>query len=103
MAVDLHIEELVLHGFAARDRGRIAAAVETELARLLSAGQAQTLLKNPAGLENLNAGVFEVKAGARPQEAGTQIARAVFRGLKNHAGAPASPSRTRSGTGGGPR
>jgi hypothetical protein len=103
MAIDLHIEELVLHGFAARDRGRIAAALETELARLLSAERAQGLLANPAGLGNLNAGVFEVKAGARPQEAGTQIARAVFRGLKNHAGASASPSRTRSGPGGGQR
>ena len=103
MAIDLHIEELVLHGFAARDRGRIAAAVESELARLLSTGQAQTLLGNSAGLENLNAGIFEVKAGAKPQQAGTQIARAVFRSLENHARAAASPSRTRSRPGGGQR
>jgi hypothetical protein len=101
MGVDLHIEELVLHGFAARDRGRIAAAVESELARLLSAERMQSLLANPVDLGNLKVGVFEVKAGAKPQEAGTQIARAVFRGLKN--GASASRSRTRSGQGGGPR
>jgi hypothetical protein len=103
MAVDLHIEELVLHGFAARDRGRIAAAVESELARLLSAGSAQALLGNPAGLESLNGGVFEVKAGAQPQDAGKQIARAVFRGLENRAGASASPSRARGAQGGGKR
>jgi hypothetical protein len=103
MAVDLHIEELVLHGFAARDRQRIAAAVETELARLLSAEGKRGAFAKPVGLERLNAGVFEMKAGAKPQEAGTQIARAVFRGLQNHAGATASRSRTRGGAGGGPR
>jgi hypothetical protein len=103
MAVDLHIEELVLHGFAARDRARIAAAMESELARLLSAERAQTLLRNPAGLENLNAGVFEVKPGARPQETGTQIARAVFRGLGGRAGASGSQSHNHSRPKGGPR
>jgi hypothetical protein len=41
-----------------------------------------------------------VKAGARPQEAGKQIARAVFRGLR-HQAASATASRIRRGPGGG--
>lgn len=101
MGVDLHIEELVLHGFAARDRHRIAAAMEAELTRLLSAEGKQSSLANPAGLGRLNAGAFEVKAGAKPQEAGTQIARAVYRTLSHQAGVSGARSRTRSGQGGG--
>ena len=37
MGLDLHIEELVLRGFAPRDRHRIAEATRVELSRLLSA------------------------------------------------------------------
>jgi hypothetical protein len=103
MGIDLHIDELVLHGFAARDRGRIAAAVESELARLLSAEGMRGLLAHPAGLERLDAGAFAVKAGATPRETGTQIARSVFRGLQSHAGAAVSRSSARSTHGGGRR
>jgi len=101
MGVELHIEELVLHGFAARDRLRIADAVQVELARLLRAEGKQSALANPVGIARLNGGAFEMKAGSKPQEAGTQIARAVFRSLSNHAGAPAAATSTRSRHGGG--
>lgn len=36
MNVELHIEQLVLHGFAPSDRYRIGAAIQQELARLLA-------------------------------------------------------------------
>jgi len=101
MGIDLHIEELVLHGFAARDRHRIAAAVESELTRLLSAEPQQNSLANHVGIARLNGGAFKLKAGSKPQEAGTQIARAVFRSLRSHAGASAAQTLTRSGQGGG--
>ena len=35
-AIDLHIDELVLHGFNPADRHRIGEAVRSELARLLT-------------------------------------------------------------------
>jgi hypothetical protein len=101
MAVELHIEELVLHGFAAHDRHRIAAAVELELTRLFSAEGNQARLANPAAIARLNGGTFQIKAGSKPQEAGAQIARAVFRSLSNHAGASAAATDTRSKQGGG--
>jgi hypothetical protein len=101
MGIELRIEELVLHGFAARDRHRIAAAVESELTRMLNAEGTEGALGNPAELGRLNGGAFEVKPGTKPQEAGTRIARAVFRSLRNHAGASASAVGTRNRQGGG--
>ena len=97
MAVDLHIEELVLHGFPPRDRHRIAEAVRLELTRLLSARGAQQglAMASPAS-DRIAGGSFKVKADGTPQAAGQEIARAVFRSLRQSAGAGlrggASPS-----------
>jgi|NGEPerStandDraft_6_1074524.scaffolds.fasta_scaffold28236_3 hypothetical protein len=91
MGIDLHIEELVLHGFAACDRHKIAEAVQIELTRLLSAQAPQSLLSTPLAFERMNGGVFNIKAGAKPQATGKQIARAVFRGLRQQAKAASSP------------
>jgi hypothetical protein len=80
--VNIHIEELVLHGFASSDRHRIARAVETELARLMSASTAPRWHGTPAALEAIHAGAFKIDAGAKPQSAGAEIARTVFRSLR---------------------
>jgi len=79
MGIDLHIEELVLHGFAARDRHRIAAAVQQELSRLIANGGKANQV--PLTLDRVDGGAFRVQAGAIPQAAGTQIARAVYRAV----------------------
>ena len=100
MGVELHIEELVLHGFAAHDRHRIAAAVQVELARLLAAEGQASLLTGPLSLETVNAGAFKVQANAKPQAAGTQIAQAVYRTMKREARVASVASRSRRGTGG---
>jgi hypothetical protein len=84
--IQVHIDELVLHGFAARDRHKIAAALEHELARLMSGGSLLRLRQSPPAVGQVNGGAFKVKAGARPQVAGAQIARAVFQSLRRHAG-----------------
>jgi hypothetical protein len=81
----LHIEELVLHGFAPDDRQAIAAAVERELTGLLATrfsaqGAADSLTRD--GLHpRLDGGAFQVSAGARADSIGAQIARAVHGGL----------------------
>ncbi len=88
MAVDLHIEELVLHGFPSRDRHRIADAMRLELMRLLRAGGAQQGLgKASLASDRIAGGSFRVKADGTPQAAGQEIARAVFRSLRQSAGA----------------
>jgi hypothetical protein len=98
--VKVHIEELVLHGFAPGDRHRIASAVESELTRLMSEGGLPLWQQNPPPLERIAGGTFQVKAGAKPQTAGTEIARAVFRSLRQSSKAAASALRTRPGLGG---
>lgn len=87
MGVDLHIEELVLHGFAARDRNRIAREVERELTRLISERKLPGSRENRA-FERIDGGVFQVRAGAKPEAAGTQIAHAIYRGLQQQTRAP---------------
>jgi len=87
--VRVHIEELVLHGFASGDRRRIAAAVELELARLMGEGGRPGWRENPPALDRMAGGTIRVKAGAKPEAAGTDIARAVVRSLRQHARASA--------------
>jgi hypothetical protein len=94
MAIELHIEELVLHGFPAGDRQRIAEAAQTELARLLAAGG---LPKQDISLDRVNGGAFQVAANAKPQQAGRQIAQAVFRSLGQQTGS-AVARRAQGGT-----
>ena len=90
MGIELHIEELVLRGFAPQDRHAIADAMQLELSRLLSASARLDLaLEFPSRLDG---GAFKVKAGARPQTTGREIARAVFRSLRSQAGAAGASS-----------
>jgi hypothetical protein len=81
-AVEVHIEELVLHGFAPGDRHAIAEAVQHELARLIGEGQLPVSHGSPVALAQIDAGAFQVRAGSKPASSGTQIARSVFRSMR---------------------
>ncbi|HYW47842.1 MAG TPA: hypothetical protein VE959_33555 [Bryobacteraceae bacterium] len=75
--VDLHIEELVLHGFSPGDRLLIGDAIERELARLAwTAGHAGS-----RSVGELDVGEFRLERGWKARDAGRHIARAVGRGL----------------------
>ena len=81
--IELHIEELVLTGFAARDRAHIGAAVEHELTRLimqqgLSTGSQFTA---PLSVSRLDAGSFQLASTASPRIVGRHIAQSVYRRL----------------------
>jgi len=86
--INLHIEELVLHGFAPGDRYTIADAVERELSHLLaqqftpftSAGIPPTSVHD-LGNSRLDVGAFNVAPGSRADSIGAQIAQAVHGGL----------------------
>ena len=80
--IHLHIEELVLHGFAPGDRHRIGDAVQQELARLLTNTETPTSLAKSADIAQLSGGSFQISAAARPETTGAQVARAVFGGLE---------------------
>lgn len=81
--VELHIEELVLHGFAPADRHRVGEAVERELARLLAEEGVPAALAKGFDAQHLDAGSFHVAADSRAEAVGAQVARAVYGGLKN--------------------
>lgn len=81
-SIHLHIDELVLDGFAPGDRHRIGDAMQLELARLFTEEQTPPGLAKSAALERLNGGTFQTTRAARPEVTGAQLARAVFGGLK---------------------
>ncbi len=88
-SIELHIEELVLHGFAPGDRYRIGDAMERELARLFvergtppSLAQGREVARLDGGtVARLDGGTFEVKPGSGAEAIGVRVARAVYGGL----------------------
>mgnify|MGYP005866699139 CR=1 FL=1 len=79
--IELHIEELVLHGLAPAGSSRITAAIEQELARLLAEQGIALHLRQGADLFVPNGGTFEVALGSVPETAGARIAQVVHGGL----------------------
>jgi hypothetical protein len=88
-AIELHIEELVLDGFAPGDRLSIGDAVERELSRLIAENGPAEFQGRPMTLERMDAGAFKAASDARPQAIGGEVASAVYRGLSS----PARPRR----------
>lgn len=80
-SVELHIEELVLHGFASNDRYRIGDALERELTRLVTEQGVPPVISQGVEVARLNAGAFQVKTGSNPETTGVQLAQAIYRGL----------------------
>jgi hypothetical protein len=95
MGIELRIEELVLHGFARADSRRIAREVERELARLIGQGSFPVAREN-LNLEKIDAGAFTLEQGPQAPTAGTQIAKSLYRSLRQQA----RPSRNRPAAGG---
>jgi hypothetical protein len=79
--INLHIDELVLHGFAASERYRIAEALEHELKRLLSDQGIPSALHADQEIAHLHGGTFEVSSNAKAEMIGIQVARAIYGGL----------------------
>jgi hypothetical protein len=96
-SVSVHIDELVLHGFARGDLHRIADAVERELARLMGEGGAPVSQTSRLALKRIDAGAFRVKAGSKAQTTGTQIAQAVYRSLRQQTRVSAGSTAVRPG------
>jgi hypothetical protein len=79
--VEIHLEELVLYGFAPVERYRLAEAVERALVKLFTDEGAPPSLTQSRALEHLNAGKFEVAAGADAEGIGGHIAQVLYGGL----------------------
>lgn len=80
-SIELHIQELMLHGFASGDRYAIGDAVERELARLLSEQGIPGSLRVKSQTDEIRGGSFNVPRNWKPLAIGQQIAHAVYHGL----------------------
>lgn len=87
--LDLHIEELLLRGLPDAQRARIAAAVQTELQRLLAEGELPPALAGGVRLPEVQVGELKIAPGAKPAAVGAQIAGAIYNSL---VGGPSSAS-----------
>lgn len=76
--IDIHIEELVLHGFAANDRLHIGAAIEQELSRLVEQQGIKGLRNASVNLKRLDAGTTRLAMNAKPHTIGQHIAQRVY-------------------------
>lgn len=80
-SIHLHIEELVLDGFAPGDRHRIGETVEIELRRLLEVRHPAATFRQSSETDHVDAGEFKVSSGATAQTIGGHVAASVYRGL----------------------
>lgn len=79
-SVELHIEELVLHGFDPANQYAIREAVERELTRLLTE-QGSPMITQDFEVAHVNGGTINMKAGFSSEATGLQLARAIYGGL----------------------
>ena len=79
--VDLHIEELVLHGFEPADHDRIGEVLQRELSRLFVEEGIPPSLTRGAGIDRVEGGPFEAQPGSGAEAIGALVARAVYGGL----------------------
>jgi hypothetical protein len=79
MNITVHIERLVLDSLpvSSHDAPLVRAAVEAELARLLSRGGIAASLRAGGDLHQIRAGSLSLHNDMRPVAIGSQIARAV--------------------------
>jgi hypothetical protein len=80
-SIELHIEELVLHGFSAGDRYAIADGLQHELVRLMTEEKFSMPIPFDTRLESFDAGQIRVASGSRPSMIAGQVAHAVVGGL----------------------
>lgn len=76
--VHLTIDRLVLHGFERVNRGRLHAAVVSELSRLLADGD----LAHVRDAGPLNTAPIRAASNTSAAALGKQIARAIYGGMK---------------------
>ena len=81
--IELEIEELVLHGFASRDRHLIAEAIERELSRLLAEQGIPASMTQSHEITRLDGGSFEIEPNSKPEDFGSRVAEKIYGGLNS--------------------
>jgi len=76
--IELHIEELILHGFREEDRYRIGEAIQIELSRLLAEGGVPSPMIRGSDYPMLTAGLLHLSPHSDAKIIGSQIAGALY-------------------------
>ncbi len=79
--IELHINELVLHGFSPHDRYRIGAAVERQLTQMLTEQGMPATLSQGGEMPYIDGGTFNVAPNAHADTIGTQVAQSVYKNI----------------------
>jgi hypothetical protein len=77
--IELHIEELILHGFPPDRRYAIAQAIEMKLTRLLTEQKIPAALKQDGIVRSINAGSIHINNESKSEATGNKIANAVYK------------------------
>lgn len=80
--IEIHIEELVLHGVDVADRHAVAEALQRELRALVEAEGVHTLLTEPGRFERWRPGPLHVEPGMKPEQLGARLAQTLHQGWK---------------------
>jgi len=91
--VELHIGELVLHGFSPGDRHPIREAMQTELERLFAERGLPHAWTGDSERPQLDGGEFRLTAHPRAETVGRQIAESLFSSLAANPRRRSSPNR----------
>ena len=93
--LDLHIERLILHDLPYSQRGRVAAAIEAELTRLLAE---RGVPEGWSGdMPPIDAGAVHVSPHLPAEAIGRQVAETVYAGFAGIAGSAGDRAASRQG------
>lgn len=79
--IELHIDELVFHGFAPHQATNLGEIVQRELTRLLQEQGLPSNLATDVVIGRLNAGSFTIQPTAKQEAIGVNIANSVYKGF----------------------
>jgi hypothetical protein len=79
-SIELHVEEVVLHGFAEIERRPIGEAFERELTRLAAKSGAPLAAWGNHEIEHLNWGTFELTPDSTADAIGVHLAARLYGG-----------------------
>lgn len=78
MNIELDIENLVLHGFSASDKDRVARAIQMELERLFAEEGVPPSFESGKDITSLDSESFAATRNFNPELVGIQMARSIY-------------------------
>jgi hypothetical protein len=81
MDLELHIEQLVLHGFAPEVAHHLGEVVQHELQRLLAQRAGAPTFAASHEVARIDAGAVAVEPGSGAQQVGAALAQAIYAGM----------------------